>query len=190
MINYKKNFKTVFLFIVVILLIYFLFFKIKPFGFKNNVRTSQNMIKLYSPDKKLINVVVFYGDPKTDRLKPFSTEIYEDGYVVNEVKQVLNKLFENPPQDYIRVIPEGTSVREVYIDANLTLYVDLSEEFMVNNKGGTTLEYLTVYSIIKSVFSNFLEIRGIKLLINGVEQETVSGHLNIIDIFRPDDAGL
>jgi hypothetical protein len=147
------------------------------------------MIKLYSSDKKTINVVVFYGDPKTDRLKSFSTEVFEDEYVVNEVKQVLNKLFENPPQDYVRVIPEGTTIREAYIDANSTLYVDLSEEFTVNNKGGTTLEYLSVYSILKSIFSNFREIRGIKLLINGDEQETVSGHLNIIDIFRPDDVG-
>jgi spore germination protein GerM len=96
-------------------------------------------------------------------------------------------LFEDAPENYVRVIPEGTSIREVFIDTNSILYVDLSEEFMINNKGGSTLEYLSVYSILKTIFTNFNQIRGIKLLINGTEQETVSGHLSISDIFRPDD---
>lgn len=190
MIDYKKIFKFILLLIVIIITVYFLFFKLKIFSFKNNIKTTQNMMQLYSSDEQLKDVVVFYGDPQSDKLKSYPTKIYKGGYIVNEVKQILIRLFENPPQEHTRVIPEGTVTREVYIDANSILYIDLSEEFMINNKGGTTLEYLSVYSIIKSIFSNFQEIRGVKLLINGIEQETVSGHLSIIDIFRPNDVDL
>jgi len=187
MVDYKKIFKFTLLLIIIIILIYFLFFKIKVFDFKSNIKTAQNIKQLYSPDKPTKDVVVFYGDPQTDKLKSYLTKIYEDGYIINEINQILNLLFDVPPQDYTRVIPAGTAIREVYVDANSILYIDLSEEFMLNNKGGTTFEYLSVYSIIKSIFSNFQEIRGIKLLINGVEQDTVSGHLSIADIFRPND---
>ncbi len=187
MIDYKKIFKFILLLIIIIIIIYFLFFKIKIFNFKNNGKTTQNVTEFYSPDKPARDIVVYYGDPETDKLKSYSTKIYLDDHIINEVKQVLERLLGNPTQDYTRVIPEGTAIREVYIDSNSILYIDLSEEFMINNKGGTTFEYLSVYSIIKSIFFNFKQIRGIKLLINGTEQDTVSGHLSIIDIFRPED---
>lgn len=190
MIDYKKIFKFTLLLIVIVIIVYFLFFKLKIFIFKNNIKTTQNMLQLYSSGEQLKDVVVFYGDPQSDKLKSYPTKIYKDNHIVNEIKQILTRLFENPPPEYTRVIPEGTVMREVYIDANLILYIDLSEDFVINNKGGTTFEYLSIYSIIKSIFSNFQEIRGVKLLINGIEQETVSGHISIIDIFRPDDVDL
>lgn len=190
MINYKKIFKFILLIITIAITFWILFFKFKILNLKNNIKTKQNVMRLHSSDKELKDVVVFYGDPQSDKLKSYSTKIYKNRYIVNEVKQILIQLFENTPPEYTRVVPEGTVVKEVYIDANSIIYIDLSEEFVVNNKGGTTFEYLSVYSIVKSIFSNFQELRGIKFLINGLEQETVSGHLSIIDIIRPDDIDL
>ncbi|MCX7699101.1 MAG: GerMN domain-containing protein [Candidatus Goldbacteria bacterium] len=154
------------------------------------MNATQKISTQYSSDEKLRDVVIFYGDPKIDGLKSYSTKIPEAGSITNQVKQVLNLMFDMTPQDCMRVIPEGTTVREVFIDSNSILYIDLSEEFMINNKGGTTLEFLSVYSILKSIFLNFKDIRGVKLLINGIEQETIAGHLSIGDIFRPTDINL
>jgi|DewCreStandDraft_4_1066084.scaffolds.fasta_scaffold00712_73 hypothetical protein len=188
MIDFKKIFKIILFGIIIGLALYFLLNKTNILNFNKNTKVTQQVAtQLYSSNEKLKEVIIFYGDSQSDKLKSFPAKIYETPNVINQIKQILLLLFDKPPKDYIKVIPEGTSIREVYIDSNSIIYIDLSEEFIVNNRGGTTFEYLSVYSILKSIFSNFNNIRGIRLLVNGVEQETIAGHLNISEIFRPQD---
>lgn len=142
--------------------------------------------QLYSEDAKPKEVVLYTGDMITDSFKLYKDTIFESEHLINEIKQILQKLFEfKNRRDYISLIPEGTILREAYLDANNICYIDLSSEIKLNHKGGTQAEFLTIYSIVNTVCYNFPQIKGVKILIDGKEEETLAGHIDISEILLP-----
>lgn len=133
--------------------------------------------RLYDEDEEKKEIILFYGEDDADGFALFKAEIFETDRLLNRVKQALLILTKRRPRGYIPLIPEGTMLREAYLDANNILYADFTEEITLNHKGGTTGEYLTVYSIVNTVFYNFPEIKGVKLLVDGKERETLTGHI-------------
>jgi|GEM_PF-1178763 hypothetical protein len=143
--------------------------------------------QLYSGNDKKTEILLFFGDPESENFKTEKAHIYASEQTINQIKQALILLCSGPAGNkYLNLLPQGTVLREAYLDPNLVLYVDMSKEFSSNSKGGTTAEYHAVYSVLNTVFYNFRGIKGIKLLINGKEENTVSGHIKINDIMRPD----
>jgi hypothetical protein len=143
--------------------------------------------KLYDSGKKKIKAVVFFGAADTDGLKPAPCVIFESNQPVNEIKQLLEKMFSTPAAaGYVNVIPDSTQLREAYQDKNGILYLDLSDEFSKNCKSGITSENLAVYSIVDSICYNFPWVKGVKILIDGAEKQDVAGNVSLEGVFRPD----
>ncbi len=141
---------------------------------------------LYNENAKIKKVKLFAGDLETDGFKVMEENIFESEYLINEIKQVIQKLLELPKsKEYIKLIPEGTILKEAYLDSNNICYLDFSLEIKVNHKGGTRGEYLTIYSIVNTVFNNFPQIKGVRLLIDGKEEDTLAGHIDISEILLP-----
>ena len=80
-------------------------------------------------------------------------------------------------------LPEGVTVRRVYLDEDGTAYLDLqSPEGAPPPPSGSRQEILTVYSVVNTVLLNFDEVEHLVLLWNGRQPRTFAGHL---DTMRP-----
>ena len=93
--------------------------------------------------------------------------------------KVIQALLEGPKQGLERTIPEGTLLRGFYILQNHTAYVDLSREIRERHPGGAKSELMTIYSIVNSLILNVPEIETVKILIEGKEEATLAGHVDL-----------
>ena len=58
-----------------------------------------------------------------------------------------------------------------------TAVVDFSAHLRKNHTGSCRMEQLTLFSIVNSLILNVSEIDQVKILIDGTEVETLTGHL-------------
>lgn len=101
---------------------------------------------------------------------------------VEEAKEALWELIKGPSQGLSPTIPGGTKLLGVFIDAKGIAYVDFDRKIREGHPGGSFGELLTVYSVVETLTANFPEVKKVQILIEGSEQETLAGHL---DIRRP-----
>jgi hypothetical protein len=78
----------------------------------------------------------------------------------------------------MHTLPLGTSFRTFFIDQKKTAYVDLNGSIREKHPGGTLAEILTIYSLVNSLVLNIKEIDTVKILIEGRETMTLSGHFD------------
>jgi spore germination protein GerM len=105
------------------------------------------------------------------------------GLMSNErAKAALQELIAGPKGEALRTLPAEVKVRELFIDAQGTAYVDFTQALSHNHPGGSWSEILTIRSIIQTLVANVPEIKQVQILIEGQEVDTLAGH---IDIRRP-----
>jgi spore germination protein GerM len=153
---------------------------------KNTVAAALKAYQLYTSEEKKREINLYFGAADSDGFAAAKGVIYETPLQVNQVKQAVLLLLAGPSQGTLRVIPEGTILRDVYLDSNGIAYTDFSQELSLNLPGGTTSEYLAVYSVLKTLFDAFPWIKGVRILVDGKETATLSGHLSLEGIFRPE----
>jgi hypothetical protein len=170
-------------------LAWYLFFVAKVFDFKHgDIETAIKAYELYTAQETQSEIALFFADPQNDGFKIRPVKIFDSAEMVNRVKQALLLLLSEPAEGYLAVVPEGTLLKEAYLDANSICYLDFSGNLISGHRGGTTGEYLTVYAIINTVLYNFPRIKGVRLLVEGAEVETLAGHINTAGIFSRSDA--
>ncbi len=185
----SKNKPGAFLFILIILLAVAAFYYVYTNYFKKEAGVIQATVKsyeLYASTDKQKQAVLYLGDPDKEGFKQYKATIFDTKNRVNQIKQVLLLLLKDAPGGYVSLIPQGVALREVYLDANSFCYVDFSQELTSNHKGGTTGEYLTAYSVVNTICSNFNDIKGVKILINGKESNSIAGHFSLRNILKPE----
>lgn len=82
----------------------------------------------------------------------------------------------------LRTIPDGVTVRGVYLSERQELFVDLDPSVRTAHPGGSMQEIYTVYTIVNAVLVNMPTIAGVQILIDGREVDTLAGH---VDLRRP-----
>ena len=92
---------------------------------------------------------------------------------------IVDALIRGPRNALTRTIPEGTSLRAFHLVENGTAYVDLSQEISENHTGGAKSELMTVYSLVNSIVLNVAEVDAVKILIDGQEETTLAGHIDL-----------
>lgn len=154
---------------------------------KDTAAAALKAYQLYTAAEKQKEITLYFGNPGNDGFKPVKTGIFETPILINQVKQALLLLLAGPPQDALRLIPDGTMLRDAYIDSSGIVYADFTQELNLNSPGGSTAEYLTVYSVLYTLFQAFPWIKGIKIIVDGRETMTLAGHISLESVFRPDD---
>ena len=105
---------------------------------------------------------------------------------VDRVRQVVLALAEGSHQGYGRVLPASTTVRAVFMTAEGTAYLDLSNDVLSDFEPGIQSETLAIYSLVNSITSNIPSVKRIQFLIQGQEVETLDGHVDLTAAFTPD----
>ncbi|MDD5774120.1 MAG: GerMN domain-containing protein [bacterium] len=179
----KKSggFNFIFFGLIIILMIgagiYFL--KYLPKRSKNAAKPvySETAPKIKESDEKM-KISLYFSSPDDEHLVVESREIYRTSSRIDQVKQAVIALIEGSNKDLDPIIPEGTVLKEVFLDKNGTAYVDFSIELIKNHPGGSSGEIMTVYGIVNTLCANFSEIKNVQILVEGKEIETISGHLD------------
>ncbi len=139
---------------------------------------------LYTAAENRRKVTLFFPGTNGFLLIPREREIYATSAITNQMKQIVVELIKGPGPDddkALPALPESTRLREVYLRGD-TAYVDLTKDVSENLPGGSEAELLTIYSVVDSLTFNFTEIKCVKILVEGAEVETLTGH---IDLTKP-----
>ncbi len=104
----------------------------------------------------------------------------------DRVRQVVLALAEGSHQGYGRVIAASTTVRAVFLTADGTAYVDLSNDMLSDFEPGIETETLAIYAIVNSITVNTPSVKRVQFLIQGQEVETLDGHADLTAAFTPD----
>ena len=83
------------------------------------------------------------------------------------------------PAPLAQPIAQGTRVRQIFVADDGTAFVDLSKEAVANHRGGSLDELFAVYAIVNAVTVNLPAIKGVQILINGQEVDTLAGHVDL-----------
>ena len=136
------------------------------------------------PIEEMIEVNLYFSNSQAMYLEPEKRKISQTPSLA---RQVVIELIKGPENSELYpTIPQGTQVNEVYI-ADDIVYVDLSEEIFKNHPGGSSGELMTVYSIVNTL-TEILPIKGVQILVEGNEKDSLVGHIDIsMPLLRDED---
>jgi hypothetical protein len=150
---------------------------------KNDRETEENPFKpptppLYAPTDPVLSAKIFFPAAGGDALLIAEDQmIFKSAELPNRAKQILQKLQEGPHSDKMfPSLPKEAKLQDLFISEEGTAFVDFSNTIATNHPGGVLNELTTIYSIVNSLTYNLPEIKDVKLLIGGVEKETLAGH--------------
>ena len=150
---------------------------------KNDKETEENPFKappqpLYAPTDPPLAVKVFFPETSGDVLLTTEDQtIFKSTELANRARQILQKLQEGPHSETLSpALPKDTKVDDLFISGQGTAFIDFSNAISTNHPGGVLNEMATIYSIVDSLTYNLPEIKQVKILVGGVEKETLAGH--------------
>jgi hypothetical protein len=130
-----------------------------------------------------IKATLFFGAEDGHRLVGVEHDVpLAEGTVAQARALVAELLSAPPPSPLVRTIPEGTTLRGVYVSDQQEIFVDLDATVRAKHAGGSMQELLTVYSIVNTILVNLSNASGVQILIDGREADTLAGH---VDLRRP-----
>ena len=129
-----------------------------------------------------ITATLFYASSDGRSLVPVRRDVPLASGVVEQGRQILLAELQAAPAPYIKVIPEGTTLRAFYVTDRGDAFVDLGPEIVRAHPGGSLNELLTVYALVNAVTANLPAVQRVQLLIDGKEVDAIAGH---VDIRRP-----
>jgi spore germination protein GerM len=133
------------------------------------------VVEIYFPSAEALGLV---GEER---------EIFQTPAPGDRAKQVIADLLSGPANGLaLRALPQGTQLRQVYVLADGTAWVDFSADLREGVGGGSAEELITVYSIVNSVALNVTEIQRVGILIEGRPVETLNGHVDLRRPLAPD----
>ncbi len=118
-------------------------------------------------------VVLFFPSPE-GYLKKQDREIEKAGSPEEKALRILAQLKE-PPSGALSPFPPGGEARRVFI-VNGEAVVDI----VLPGQGfGSQYELLTIYSLVDSLTYNLEAVKKVKLVVGGMERQTLFGHISL-----------
>lgn len=106
-----------------------------------------------------------------------------------EVEIVLGQLLAGPrSQSGLHVFPRECRLRQVFYDEERRLlYLDFNDALVANMNPGSAVELAVMGSIMRTLAVDFPEIERVQILVDGLEVETLGGHLDLTRPLRTGD---
>jgi germination protein M len=134
------------------------------------------------PATPKIKAHLFYASEDGLRLVAVEREVAFGQGTIQQARRLVEAQLEPAPKPHVSAIPEGTTLRAIFVDAQGQAFVDLSREASSAHPGGALEETLTVYSIVNAITENLPAVRAVQILVDGREVDTLAGH---VDLRRP-----
>lgn len=98
------------------------------------------------------------------------------------------QLAADAPAPLVRAVPAGAAVRSVFLTSRDDAYVDLDGAFVSGLGGGSHNELLAAYAIVSVITTNLTPVHRVQILIDGREVETLTGHVDLREPLRKNEA--
>ena len=133
---------------------------------------------LYAPTDPPMSAKIFFPAASGDALLATEDQtIFRSAELGNRARQILQKLQEGPHSGKMfPSMPKDTRIQDLLLSEQGTVFIDFSDAISAGHPGGVLNELATIYSIVNSLVYNLPEIKQVKILIGGVEKETLAGH--------------
>jgi spore germination protein GerM len=125
------------------------------------------------------SVTLYFASRKADGLVSETRDIPVREGIGNEVKAVMAALIAGPDDDDgVSAIPAGTMVHEVFwIEDTGILFIDFNRG--ITTADGSTGEYYTITTIVRTIGANFPQAQLLQMLVEGYPVETLAGHYGV-----------
>ena len=127
------------------------------------------------------DINLYFSDIDAGRLA-VEKRRFQFGRGINEdVRAAVEELLSGPDDKSLtRTLSAAAGLRSLFIDtAEEIAYVDFSGTLSEKNPKGSSGELLAVYSVVNTLTDNFPQIKEIKILLEGKEADTLSGHVDL-----------
>ena len=141
-----------------------------------------HMKKIQPPDKETVHL--YFADKDNTFLMAEERILFHPTDPVEFGSIIIDALIKGPQKELMRTIPATTKLRAFFITQNGTAYIDLTKNVTDKHPGGSKSEILTIYSIANSLILNIDEINAVKILIDGREEDTLAGHIDLSFPFK------
>jgi len=140
------------------------------------------------PERK-ITATLYYIAEDGMSLVGMQREVPFGEPIAEQARRIVEAQLAAAPQPLAAAIPDGTSLRAVYVterdcDAAAATcereaFVDLSAEARTRHSGGALDELFTIYAIVDAVTVNLPAISRVQILVDGKEVDTLAGHVDL-----------
>ena len=125
------------------------------------------------------NVALFFLTSDGNSFHEETREIGGGTTTTEEAKRTLAELVNGPKGgDLAPTVPRDAQLLNLFIDSSGTAYVDFNRRLRDRLPGGAQGELYTVFSIVNTLASNFVQITRVQILVEGAEISTLAGHVN------------
>ena len=136
--------------------------------------------------QETVPVFIAYDDEgvirqETDSV-PVSNEPSERGREV--LRALLTRYLEKPSP---HPLGAGSEIKDVYIVNRNLAVVDINSDFANQHRSGVLVESLTVASMIETLAVNVPQIARVKIMVDGKERDTLSGHADLMGTYNVSD---
>ena len=135
-----------------------------------------------APGERRIKATLFYVAEDGLRLAPIEHEVPFAEGTSEQARRIIEAQLLPPPPPLLGAIPNGTTLRGIYVSDKGEAYVDFGDAIRTAHPGGSLNELFTVYSIVSVLTVNLPAIMSVQILINSHEVDTLAGH---VDLRRP-----
>ena len=137
------------------------------------------------PQEK-VPVFIAYDDEGVIRAESDSVpETSEPSERAREVlRAVLARYLEKPSP---HPLGAGSEVKDVYIVNRNLAVVDINSDFANQHRSGVLVESLTIASMIETLAVNVPQITRVKIMVDGKERDTLSGHADLMGTYNVSD---
>ena len=129
-----------------------------------------------------IKARLFYLSADGLKLQAVEREVPLGTSAAAQARHLVEAQLAAPSDELVSAIPQGTTLKELFLTDRGEAYVDLSPEVVKNHSGGSLDEMLTVYTLVAVLTENLPSVSRVQILIDGREVDTLAGH---VDLRRP-----
>ena len=130
-------------------------------------------------ESRRIHATLFYVTGAGNALVPVDREVPYAASPAAQARRIVEAQLATPPDGRVSAIPQGATVRALFLTSRGEAFVDLSGAIAANHPGGSLHEALTVYTIVNALTVNLPDITAVQILIDGREVDTLAGHIDL-----------
>ena len=125
----------------------------------------------------MMELKIYY--PIGRRISPEVRQVPEATKAKAIAEAVVMEFLKGPASEPSTLIPRSAALIDVFQGSDGILYLNFTSSMSLNFQGDALGEFLLLRALYKSISENVYGINGVKVLIEGIESETVGGHITL-----------
>ena len=126
-----------------------------------------------------ITATLYYVSEDGMSLVGVQREVAFGDAMIDQARFILETQLGPAPAPQAAAIPQGTTLRGLYLTDRGDAFVDLSNDARTKHTGGAIDELFTVYAIVNALTVNLPAVKRVQILLDGREVDTLAGHVDL-----------